>query len=503
MKNKHSRPLGPFELLIDHTPLDDICWTLNATRGLLVVVLTMNTSSSSPYSKPYPRRSSSRHDDDHAYHIHPAEYRLKDNDQDYCGPRQAAYSDYPHFHYSASNPSPAGASESRDFCYYPEGNERHHQRVGLMGVDELQSPTSGSRSFNYANPLHHNKNEESPFYQFKDTPYPRQIVNPQQALPKRSMIEVTPRSSSDYQTLPLSQRDNDAKLQRRQLNQVQKFKNKKTLFWIFLAVAASLINIAYSTGFISRSRDGGTSSVEMIDNDVNDAQLQNDPPSPTLRQQTHPAIEGGGGEASNKHTAHGEGSLLKSSIGAKEKVQVVSKTTVSCGGHFAPTCADCPQGNGAGWCNGDCIWSTETGGVCQQKVATPLEAINVQNPVQLEYVGVSGDHASHPHKGAMDENDVFGYIHNETALHNKPPPFKFKNNDERNQLCQQTNPKTGGDPNYAMLTQKIYVDVEHHNAAEREAKHELAKKQRVKILCLIYTAEKYHGKIRTIRETWG
>lgn len=30
---------------------------------------------------------------------------------------------------------------------------------------------------------------------------------------------------------------------------------------------------------------------------------------------------------------------------------------VSCGGHYAPSCQDCPQGNGAGWCHGDCKWS--------------------------------------------------------------------------------------------------------------------------------------------------
>merc|ERR1711997_1009096 len=31
-------------------------------------------------------------------------------------------------------------------------------------------------------------------------------------------------------------------------------------------------------------------------------------------------------------------------------------TTVSCGNHWADTCAECPQGNGAAWCNGDCTW---------------------------------------------------------------------------------------------------------------------------------------------------
>jgi len=34
----------------------------------------------------------------------------------------------------------------------------------------------------------------------------------------------------------------------------------------------------------------------------------------------------------------------------------VSTPAVSCGSHFAPTCAECPQGNGAAWCNGECVW---------------------------------------------------------------------------------------------------------------------------------------------------
>ena len=29
---------------------------------------------------------------------------------------------------------------------------------------------------------------------------------------------------------------------------------------------------------------------------------------------------------------------------------------VVCGAHTAETCPDCPQGNGADWCNGDCVW---------------------------------------------------------------------------------------------------------------------------------------------------
>mmetsp|Transcript_153214 Transcript_153214/g.491332 ORF Transcript_153214/g.491332 Transcript_153214/m.491332 type:complete len:168 (-) Transcript_153214:58-561(-) len=30
--------------------------------------------------------------------------------------------------------------------------------------------------------------------------------------------------------------------------------------------------------------------------------------------------------------------------------------SVSCGGHRARTCRACPQGRGALWCNGDCVW---------------------------------------------------------------------------------------------------------------------------------------------------
>ena len=37
---------------------------------------------------------------------------------------------------------------------------------------------------------------------------------------------------------------------------------------------------------------------------------------------------------------------------------------VSCGNHNANTCADCPQGSGANWCNGDCQWVNEQ---CQPK----------------------------------------------------------------------------------------------------------------------------------------
>ena len=33
---------------------------------------------------------------------------------------------------------------------------------------------------------------------------------------------------------------------------------------------------------------------------------------------------------------------------------------VNCGKHTADTCANCPQGNGPFWCNGNCEWINET-----------------------------------------------------------------------------------------------------------------------------------------------
>ena len=48
----------------------------------------------------------------------------------------------------------------------------------------------------------------------------------------------------------------------------------------------------------------------------------------------------------------------------KELIKAAFLGLVSCGNHKAATCADCPQGNGAGWCNGDCQW---VNGQCQSK----------------------------------------------------------------------------------------------------------------------------------------
>eukprot|EP00804_Cyclotella_cryptica_P002281 CCRYP_004017-RA/>CCRYP_004017-RA protein AED:0.24 eAED:0.24 QI:148/1/1/1/1/1/6/1023/1015 len=119
------------------------------------------------------------------------------------------------------------------------------------------------------------------------------------------------------------------------------------------------------------------------------------------------------------------------------------------------------------------------------------------SPVKLAYVDVSGQHMEHPHKGALDEKGNFGYVHDETFLAKSPPAFEFKNDSEKEKLCKK------GDPNYIMLTERVFVDLTSHEAAEKRAEHGLSLKKRAKIFCLVYTIEKFHDRIPAIKETWG
>lgn len=48
------------------------------------------------------------------------------------------------------------------------------------------------------------------------------------------------------------------------------------------------------------------------------------------------------------------------SFGSKEKKSLGAVKAVSCGGHFASTCGNCPQDIGESWCNGDCEWDSST-----------------------------------------------------------------------------------------------------------------------------------------------
>jgi hypothetical protein len=59
------------------------------------------------------------------------------------------------------------------------------------------------------------------------------------------------------------------------------------------------------------------------------------------------------------------------------------------------------------------------------------------SPVKLAYVDVSGQHAEHPHEGALDEKGNFGYVHDETFLAKSPPAFEFKDDREKEKLCKK------------------------------------------------------------------
>ena len=128
---------------------------------------------------------------------------------------------------------------------------------------------------------------------------------------------------------------------------------------------------------------------------------------------------------------------------------------------------------------------------------TNLAIISKATPVNIKYVDVSGGHSQHPHKGATDENGAWGYVHDETFLIKSPPFFEIKDEQDRKELCRK------GDPNYQMLTKKVFVDLTNHEAAQKRAEHDLAKKGRAKIFCLVYTIEKNHHTIPAIKETWG
>jgi hypothetical protein len=54
-----------------------------------------------------------------------------------------------------------------------------------------------------------------------------------------------------------------------------------------------------------------------------------------------------------------------------------------------------------------------------------------------------------------------------------------------------------------MLTDKVFVDLTGHEAAEKRAEHGLSKQKRPKIFCLVYTIEKFHDRVQPIKDTWG
>jgi hypothetical protein len=62
-----------------------------------------------------------------------------------------------------------------------------------------------------------------------------------------------------------------------------------------------------------------------------------------------------------------------------------STTTVSCGNHNAASCAECTQGNGESWCNGDCSWRD---GRCQDPAGGSNGCVDTQGELSYGYTCV-------------------------------------------------------------------------------------------------------------------
>jgi hypothetical protein len=131
-----------------------------------------------------------------------------------------------------------------------------------------------------------------------------------------------------------------------------------------------------------------------------------------------------------------------------------------------------------------------------RKPSTPLreqclKIVQNVSRVDLAFVNISDSHRGlHPHMGARDEHGNFGYVHDETDLRKNPPSFQFPAEALR-QMCAKN------DSTYAMLRQKVFVDLQAHEQADTTGL------KRQTILCAVYTTESEHASIRRIRETWG
>lgn len=117
-----------------------------------------------------------------------------------------------------------------------------------------------------------------------------------------------------------------------------------------------------------------------------------------------------------------------------------------------------------------------------------LDLLSTAKPIDLAYVDMTDGFKEFPHKGAKDADGNWGYVHDETALRKNPPEFEFPNLER---ACARQ------DNHRKMLTEKVFVDLEAHEAAEKSGK------KRDTIFCLVYTISTGHDRIPYIRETWG
>ena len=102
-----------------------------------------------------------------------------------------------------------------------------------------------------------------------DLSYAPQLVNPP-ILYMRPLTEAAAPTTSYYQALPQQrrQRNHDTDLRRSKQNQIRKSRNWNTFLWIALAVAASVVNIAYSSGLVSRKWTAGVDPVIIESNNI-------------------------------------------------------------------------------------------------------------------------------------------------------------------------------------------------------------------------------------------
>lgn len=117
-------------------------------------------------------------------------------------------------------------------------------------------------------------------------------------------------------------------------------------------------------GKLTNSPEGtGYHHIRAIDDNIIDAPRQNnDGPSSErsihLPKVAHERVDEHVGE--NHETV--EGSEIKDEQSPSKPKKFKSypgftkDASVVCGGHKAPSCDKCPQGNGASWCNGECEW---------------------------------------------------------------------------------------------------------------------------------------------------
>jgi len=95
---------------------------------------------------------------------------------------------------------------------------------------------------------------------------------------------------------------------------------------------------------------------------------------------------------------------------------VVTGVVVSCGGHNAPSCVECPNDNGIdrgqGWCNGVCFWNVYAN-ICEEvtiQMPTPLVSTIINLPYTYSYPngkppGCCGGYYDDPNLDILNSNN--------------------------------------------------------------------------------------------------